>query len=104
MRYIHDHFAATNKASNSAATAVRTATKAILQTCEWDVDNIVKLMKDRPKVNPEFVLYNSAQELLRMLLPLDLRHLLTQRFSSELSSKPMIRRACAAAKCKYVQN
>jgi hypothetical protein len=99
MRYIHDHFAATNEAFNSATAAVRTATKAILESCEYDVDKIVQLMKDRPKVNPEFVLHDSAQEVLRMLLPLDMRHVLTQRFSSKLSSKPIIRRACAAAKC-----
>ncbi len=102
MRYIHDHFAATNAVFNAATTAVRTATRQILETCESNVDVVVETMKDRPKVNPEFVLYNAAQEISSMLLPLNIRHALTQRFSSELSSKPIIRRACAAAKCKYI--
>jgi hypothetical protein len=104
MRYIPDHFAATNEAFNSATTAVRVAANTVFETCGGNVEVIVKQMKDRPKLNVDFVLYTPAEEVLNMLLPLDIRHFLVQRFSSSLSSKPLIRSACAAAKCKHCRN
>jgi hypothetical protein len=102
MRYIHGHFAATNEVFNSATTAVRAATRTIFESCDGSVQSILEEMRQRPKVNPEFVLYKAADEVLNMLLPLEIRHLLMQRFSADLSSKPLIREACAAAKCAFI--